>query len=326
MKVAIYSRKSKFTGKGDSIGNQIQMCKDYIENLYKNKEIEYSVYEDEGFSVKNTNRPEFQKLLNDIKKEKFNILICYRLDRISRNVAGFSSTLDELQAYGVDFVSIREQFDTTSPMGRAMIYIASVFAQLERETIAERVRDNMIELAKNGQWLGGTPPLGYDRRRESFFSAATLHKVLKNPLYVKSSDAVLKYRENDGINVFGTPDGIHGILNYNRTSISIRNGKKSNSYKDKSEWIASVSKICKGFIEHDIWLEVQKQINTNKFKAPNLGNTNNAILTGKLICGSCRSHTWVIQGHINKDTSLPKIYYKCNLKNVVVEYFALAKT
>ena len=108
MKIAIYSRKSKLTGKGDSIGNQIQMCKDYIENLNKNKEIEYSIYEDEGFSGKNTNRPEFQKLLNGIKKEKFNILICYRLDRISRNVADFSSTLDELQSYGVDFVGIRE--------------------------------------------------------------------------------------------------------------------------------------------------------------------------------------------------------------------------
>lgn len=158
MKVAIYSRKSKYTGKGDSIGNQIQMCKDYIENLYKNKKIEYSIYEDEGFSGKNTNRPEFQKLLNDIKKEKFNVLICYRLDRISRNVADFSSTLDELQVYGVDFVSIREQFDTTSPMGRAMIYIASVFAQLERETIAERVRDNMIELAKKRAMVGRFSP------------------------------------------------------------------------------------------------------------------------------------------------------------------------
>jgi len=90
------------------------MCKDYIENLNKNKEIEYAIYEDEGFSGKNTNRPEFQNLLNDIKKETFDILICYMIDRISRNVADFSSTLDELQVYGVNFVSIREQFDTTA--------------------------------------------------------------------------------------------------------------------------------------------------------------------------------------------------------------------
>lgn len=168
MKIAIYSRKSKYTGKGDSIGNQIQMCKDYIDTHYKNKKVEYIIYEDEGFSGGNTNRPRFQELLVDIKKEKFDILICYRLDRISRNVSDFSSTLDELQGYGVDFISIKEQFDTTSPMGRAMIYIASVFAQLERETIAERVKDNMVELAKAGKWSGGRTPLGYDSESSSY--------------------------------------------------------------------------------------------------------------------------------------------------------------
>lgn len=162
MKAAIYSRKSKFTGKGDSIENQIQMCKDYLLNHNtKNRTYEFLIYEDEGFSGSNTNRPEFQRLMNDLTLKKFDILICYRLDRISRNVADFSSTLETLQRYNIDFISIKEQFDTSSPMGRAMIYIASVFAQLERETIAERVRDNMLELAKSGRWLGGTPPLGY---------------------------------------------------------------------------------------------------------------------------------------------------------------------
>lgn len=162
MNVAIYSRKSKFTGKGESIENQVQMCKNYLLSQNRNDETyEFLVYEDEGFSGGNTNRPEFQRLMNDAALKKFSMLICYRLDRISRNVADFSSTLETLQRYDIDFVSIREQFDTSSPMGRAMIYIASVFAQLERETIAERVRDNMLELAKSGRWLGGTPPLGY---------------------------------------------------------------------------------------------------------------------------------------------------------------------
>ena len=85
----------------------------------------------------------------------------YRLDRISRNISDFSSLIEELGRLGIDFVSIRESFDTSSPMGRAMMYIASVFSQLERETIAERIRDNMHELAKTGRWLGGTTPTGY---------------------------------------------------------------------------------------------------------------------------------------------------------------------
>ncbi len=159
MKIAIYSRKSKYTGKGDSIENQVQMCKDYSSAKYQGVKLEYSVYEDEGFSGSNLNRPKFKELMDNIKK--YDVLICYRLDRISRNVADFSSTLEILQTNNCDFVSIKEQFDTSTPMGRAMIYIASVFAQLERETIAERIKDNMLELAKSGKWSGGRVPLGY---------------------------------------------------------------------------------------------------------------------------------------------------------------------
>ncbi|MDD6794193.1 MAG: recombinase family protein, partial [Clostridiaceae bacterium] len=84
MKIAIYSRKSKFTGVGDSIENQIEMCKDYIQRNFKNYDI--VIYEDEGFSGGNLDRPEFKKLMNAIKTGTINKLICYRLDRISRNV------------------------------------------------------------------------------------------------------------------------------------------------------------------------------------------------------------------------------------------------
>lgn len=162
MKVAIYSRKSKYTGKGDSIGNQVQMCKDYMKCHFPEEKLEFFEYEDEGFTGAVIDRPQFKLLMKDIETKKFNALICYRLDRISRTVDDFSSTLNTIQSYGTDFISIKEQFDTTTSMGRAMIYIASVFAQLERETIAERVRDNMMELAKNGKWSGGKLPLGYN--------------------------------------------------------------------------------------------------------------------------------------------------------------------
>ena len=165
--VAIYSRKSRFTGKGDSIENQIEMCKEHIKK-FVSPNVEFLIYEDEGFSGGNTNRPAFQRLINDIKYGNINLLICYRLDRISRNVADFSSVLDVLQEYKVDFISIKEQFDTSSPMGRAMIYIASVFAQLERETIAERIKDNMLEMAKKGKWTGGKLPLGFTSKKIAY--------------------------------------------------------------------------------------------------------------------------------------------------------------
>lgn len=167
IRVAIYSRKSVLTEQGESIDNQIELCKNYI-NTHMSKvngEVKYSTFIDEGFSGGNIDRPEFQKMLKDIEAKKFDVLICYRLDRISRNVADFSSVLEKLTKYNVEFISIKEQFDTSSPMGRAMVYISSVFAQLERETIAERVKDNMLELAKTGRWLGGTSPLGLESYR-----------------------------------------------------------------------------------------------------------------------------------------------------------------
>ena len=107
------------------------------------------------------NRPGFKNMMDAARKKRFQALIVYRLDRISRNISDFAGLIEELTRLDIDFVSIKEQFDTGTPMGRAMMYIASVFSQLERETIAERIRDNMHELAKTGRWLGGTTPTGY---------------------------------------------------------------------------------------------------------------------------------------------------------------------
>lgn len=158
--IAIYSRKSRFTGKGESIGNQEDLCREYISHHY-GKECRILVYEDEGFSGKNLNRPDFQKMMQAAREHLLFAVIVYRLDRISRNISDFSHLIEELSNLNISFISIREQFDTNNPMGRAMMYIASVFSQLERETIAERIRDNMHELAKTGRWLGGTTPIGY---------------------------------------------------------------------------------------------------------------------------------------------------------------------
>lgn len=159
MKAAIYTRKSKFTEEGESIENQINMCIKYADNILGITD--YEVYEDEGFSGGNIDRPQFKKLMRDIKTKKFTHLICYRLDRISRNVADFTTTLEILNKYECSFVSIKEQFDTSSAMGRAMMNISATFAQLERETIAERIKDNLRELSKTGRWLGGPAPMGY---------------------------------------------------------------------------------------------------------------------------------------------------------------------
>lgn len=186
----IYSRKSKFTGKGESIENQIELCRQYIAMHFGEEAAEnVLVYEDEGFSGGNLERPQFKKMMKDSQKIEFAAIVVYRLDRISRNIGDFAKLIEDLGDRHIDFISIREQFDTSSPMGRAMMYIASVFSQLERETIAERIRDNMHELSKTGRWLGGTTPTGY--ASESLSSVTVDGKVKKpassNPSRRKSS-------------------------------------------------------------------------------------------------------------------------------------------
>lgn len=165
MKFAIYSRKSKANDKGESIGNQVEMCRNYINANAPGEEHEFLIYEDEGFSGKNTKRPEFLRMMQDAKKKAFQQVVVYRLDRISRNIVDFMTITEKLQSSGIGFISINERFDTTTPMGRAMMQIAAVFAQLERETIAERVQDNMLMLSYTGRWLGGKTPFGFSSER-----------------------------------------------------------------------------------------------------------------------------------------------------------------
>ena len=145
--IAIYSRKSRFTGKGESVGNQIELCRQYL-RAHEPDAPEPEIFEDDGFSGGDLNRPAFRRMMRAAEAGRFRMLIVYRLDRISRSIGDFTALIERLAQLNVAFVSIREQFDTSTPMGRAMMYIASVFSQLERETIAERIRDNLRELPR----------------------------------------------------------------------------------------------------------------------------------------------------------------------------------
>lgn len=217
MKFFIYSRKSVYTGKGESIENQIEMCKQYIFTKFSDvANTDITVYEDEGFSAKNTDRPQFQHMLRDIKLKKPDFVVCYRLDRISRNVSDFSALIEDLNDRSISFVCIKEEFDTSKPMGKAMMYIASVFAQLERETIAERVRDNMLMLARTGRWLGGTTPTGYvsEKVQEIIIDGKmkTSCKLKDNPNELRAVDIMfekfLELRSISGVSKYLIKQGI----------------------------------------------------------------------------------------------------------------------
>lgn len=197
--IAIYTRKSKASDKGESIQTQIKMCEEYIQRLYPEEETKIIYYDEgEGKSGGDSQRTKFRKLMSDAKKNVYNVLICYRLDRIARNVSAFSDLIEELSAHNISFISVKEQFDTTTPMGRAMMYIASVFAQLEREIGAERIKDNMRELAKTGRWLGGTTPTGYES--EGYTTVTVKEVNQENEVERKNKKAFkLKKVESEGM-------------------------------------------------------------------------------------------------------------------------------
>ena len=203
--IAIYSRKSKFTGKGESIGNQVELCREYVRNMFGEGYVDHCVvFEDEGFSGGNLKRPAFQRMMADVRKRKFKAIVVYRLDRISRNISDFTGLIDELSKLDVSFVSIREQFDTSTPIGRAMMFIISVFSQLERETIAERIRDNMHELAKTGRWLGGNTPTGFQSGAVSKITidgkARKSYRLIPIPEEIEIPKMIFDlYRETDSL-------------------------------------------------------------------------------------------------------------------------------
>ena len=161
--IAIYSRKSKFTGKGDSTGNQVEKCMETIRSHHKDiEDKDILIFEDEGYSGKNMDRPEFQSMMELCRKGRIKEIYSYKIDRMGRNVPAFLKIIEELNEYNIKFCSATEHlFDTVSPSGKVMMTILVALAQFERETLAERVHDNMVALARTGRWLGGTAPTGY---------------------------------------------------------------------------------------------------------------------------------------------------------------------
>ena len=127
---AIYARQS--VEKRDSISIETQIKFGIRES---NALDGYKIFKDKGFSGKNMKRPDFQKMMQEVKNGSIKRIIVYKMDRFSRSLLDFAETWNILQHFGVEFVSINEKFDTATPMGRAMLFIIMVFAQLERETI-----------------------------------------------------------------------------------------------------------------------------------------------------------------------------------------------
>lgn len=155
--IGIYARQSLDKKDSISIESQIDLCKQNCDNGRQ-----FLVFQDKGFSGKNTERPGFQSMMDAVREGKVEKIVVYKLDRLSRNIGDFANLWKELDYFHVQFASVRESFDTSTPMGKAMVFIILTFAQLERETTAVRVKDNYYIRIKSGSWPGGPAPYGFD--------------------------------------------------------------------------------------------------------------------------------------------------------------------
>ncbi len=193
--IAIYVRKSVERVDSISIESQIEFCQ------YEARGEEFKVYSDNGYSGKNTQRPAFCQMMDDIRRGMIRAVIVYKLDRISRSILDFSEMMEIFQEYGVQFISATEKFDTSSPMGRAMLNICIVFAQLERETIQQRVTDAYYSRCKKGFYMGGKVPYGFALKDVVIDG---VHTAMYTPIKSEISDIRMMYE------LYAKPDSTLG--------------------------------------------------------------------------------------------------------------------
>jgi site-specific DNA recombinase len=163
---AIYTRKSSEEGleqEFNSLEAQHEACEAYIRSQrHEDWVLARTRYDDGGFSGGNMERPALQRLLADIAAGHIDVVVLYKVDRLTRTLADFARLVEIFDAQGVSVVSVTQQFNTTSSMGRLTLNVLLSFAQFEREVTGERIRDKIAASKKKGMWMGGNVPLGYD--------------------------------------------------------------------------------------------------------------------------------------------------------------------
>ena len=166
IRCAIYTRKSTDENL-DTDFNSLDAQREAAENYIRSQAQEGWValperYDDGAFSGATLERPSLQRLLRDIEAGKIDVVVIYKIDRLSRSLLDFAKLIELFDRHKVTMVSVTQQFNTTTSMGRLTLNVLLSFAQFEREVITERIRDKVAGAKRRGKWLGGTPPLGYD--------------------------------------------------------------------------------------------------------------------------------------------------------------------
>src|SRR6202047_2942341 len=166
VRCAIYTRVSTEHGldqEFNSLDAQYEAASAYIKSqAHAGWTLIRSRYDDGGYSGGSTDRPGLQRLLDDIRARKIDVIVVYKVDRLTRSLADFAKLVELFDAHGVSFVSVTQQFNTTPSMGRLTLNVRLSFAQFEREVTSERIRDKIAASKRKGLWVGGMVPLGYD--------------------------------------------------------------------------------------------------------------------------------------------------------------------
>lgn len=322
-KCAIYTRVSTSEGlekEFTSLDNQRESAESYIQSQKSQGWIHLPErYDDGGYTGANTDRPALQKLIADIKEDKINCVVVYKVDRLSRSLLDFSKLLEFFDQHKVTFVSVTQHFNTNSSMGRLTLNILLSFAQFEREIISERTRDKMGAAKKKGKWIGGCVPLGYDLNKET-------HKLIVNPteaslvkelfeLYLKERSilSVVKIANNKGYRTKTRhlADGkTKGNVKFSITSmLKILNNAHyigKIRYQD-ALWPGEQEAI----IDDETFMKAQETLHSHPAKRrfhPPVGKKI-ALLTRILRCSACNSTMFIT--HAVRNNKVRYYHYVC---------------
>ena len=204
---AIYTRKSTDEGLDqtfNSLDAQREACEAYIvSQRHEGWTLVKKAYDDGGYSGGTIERPALQILLEDIRSGLVDVVVVYKIDRLTRSLADFAKMVEIFDKKGVSFVSVTQQFNTTSSMGRLTLNVLLSFAQFEREVTAERIRDKIAASKKKGLWMGGLPPLGYDIKDKKLVvnpaEGAEVRRLFEAYLNLGTTKALTIWAKKNGI-------------------------------------------------------------------------------------------------------------------------------
>lgn len=286
----------------------------------------YEIFEDAGYSAKNTDRPKYQEMINRVRNREFSHILVWKIDRISRNLIDFCEMHEEIKKYNTAFISKNEQFDTSSAMGEAMLKIILVFAELERKLTGERVLSVMIDRASKGLWNGGIAPYGYfmnktldfpiieDEESQIVVYIFNLYEKLESTVTVARELHNNGYRTRNG-NIWNC-EAVHRILTnpfYSGTyRYNYRNSsEKAKRRKNENEWV-SVEDNHEAIITKEQFNRVQRVMKSNHRggSQSHRKSSSKHVFSGIVFCENCMQRFTPGPGPIRKD-GVPSSRYHC---------------